>query len=150
MGPVRLAVAGAGVIGKRHIEEVDASRDATLASVVDPGPVGPELAAKYGVPLYQSLAELFERDEPDGVILATPNQIHVDGGLECVVRLEVGRSRKSRLRVAAQRRATPFNANATSSASRWVSSGYWHCSTSIRYEATRLGGAPRLMHSAPA
>ena len=25
MGPVRLAVAGAGVIGKRHIEEVDAS-----------------------------------------------------------------------------------------------------------------------------
>lgn len=84
MGPIRLAVAGAGVIGKRHIEEVDASRDATLASVVDPGPVGPELAAKYGVPLYQSLAELFERDEPDGVILATPNQIHVDGGLECV------------------------------------------------------------------
>ena len=84
MRPVRLAVAGAGVIGKRHIEEVDASSDAILASIVDPGPVGPELAAKYGVPLYQSLAELFERDKPDGVILATPNQMHVDGGLECV------------------------------------------------------------------
>ena len=23
-------------------------------------------------------------DKPDGVILATPNQLHVDGGLECV------------------------------------------------------------------
>ena len=84
MSPVRIAVAGAGLIGKRHVEEVDASPDAELASIVDPGPVGPELAEKFRVPLYQSLAELFERDKPDGVILATPNQMHVDGGLECV------------------------------------------------------------------
>jgi predicted dehydrogenase len=84
MSPVRIAVAGAGMIGKRHIEEVDASLDAELASIVDPGPAGPELAEKFGVPLYQSLAELFERDKPDGVILATPNQMHVDGGLEAV------------------------------------------------------------------
>ena len=27
---------------------------------------------------------MFERDKPDGVILATPNQLHVTGGLECV------------------------------------------------------------------
>src|SRR4051812_43590825 len=84
MSPVRIAVAGAGLIGKRHIEEVDASPDAELAAIVDPGPAGPELAEKFGVPLYTSLAELFARDKPDGVILATPNQMHVDGGLECV------------------------------------------------------------------
>ena len=36
------------------------------------------------MPLYRSLAELFAADKPDGVILATPNQMHVDGGLECV------------------------------------------------------------------
>ena len=36
------------------------------------------------MPLYPSLAELFAADKPDGVILATPNQMHVDGGLECV------------------------------------------------------------------
>src|SRR6185312_4921855 len=41
-------------------------------------------AEKFGVPLYQSLSELFEHADPDGVILATPNQMHVDGGLECV------------------------------------------------------------------
>jgi predicted dehydrogenase len=81
---VRIAVVGAGLIGERHIEEVDASTDATLASIVDPGPVGSELAEKFGVPLYRSLTELFERDKPDGVILATPNQLHVEGGLECV------------------------------------------------------------------
>ena len=84
INPPRIAVAGAGLIGKRHVEEVDASAYATLASIVDPGPAAPELAEKFSVPLYRSLAELFAADKPDGVILATPNQIHVDGGLECV------------------------------------------------------------------
>jgi predicted dehydrogenase len=81
---VRIAVAGAGLIGRRHIEEVDASRPAELASIVDPGPAGPELASKYDVALYGSLTEMFAADRPDGVILATPNRIHVEGGLECV------------------------------------------------------------------
>src|SRR5690349_2232879 len=84
MTPVRIAVAGAGLIGRRHIEEVDAGRDTELAALVDPGAAGPGLAEKYAVPLHRSLGELFERDEPDGVILATPNQLHVAGGLECV------------------------------------------------------------------
>jgi predicted dehydrogenase len=66
MSRVRIAVAGAGLIGRRHIEEVNASDAADLASIVDPGPAGPELAEKYGVTLYQSLAELFDRDKPDG------------------------------------------------------------------------------------
>jgi len=84
MSTVRISVAGAGLIGRRHIEEIDASGSTELASIVDPGPAGGELAQKYGVPPYPSLTELFARDKPDGVILATPNQMHVDGGLECV------------------------------------------------------------------
>ena len=56
-----------------------------LAAIVDPFPAG----AGGGRQVrrrrcYGSLAELFETDRPDGVILATPNQLHVDGGLECV------------------------------------------------------------------
>jgi predicted dehydrogenase len=82
--PVGIAVAGAGLIGRRHIEEVDASSDARLASIVDPGPAAAQVAEEFGVPLHSSLAELFEQDKPDGVILATPNQLHVEGGLECV------------------------------------------------------------------
>jgi predicted dehydrogenase len=81
---VRIAVAGAGLIGQRHIEEVDASSSATLAAIVDPVPAAAEIAAKYSVPIYPSLAELFASDVPDGVILATPNKMHVEGGLECV------------------------------------------------------------------
>jgi predicted dehydrogenase len=84
MTRVRIAVAGAGLIGKRHIEEIDASGSAALAAIVDPGSAGMEFAEKYGVPLHSSLADLFAADKPDGVILATPNQMHVAGGLECV------------------------------------------------------------------
>jgi predicted dehydrogenase len=83
-GPVQISVAGAGLIGQRHIEEIDTSASAELASIVEPGPAGPKLAEKFNVPLYQSLTELFAGDKPDGVILATPNRLHVQGGLECV------------------------------------------------------------------
>jgi predicted dehydrogenase len=82
--PVRIAVAGAGLIGQRHLEEIDASGSAQIAAIVDPFPAAREVADKFGVSLYGSLAELFEEDKPDGVILATPNPLHVDGGLECV------------------------------------------------------------------
>jgi predicted dehydrogenase len=81
---VRIAVAGAGLIGRRHVEEVAACRSTRLAAVVDPAPAADAVAEQHGVPRYRSLAEPFERDRPDGVVLATPNQLHVDGGLECV------------------------------------------------------------------
>jgi predicted dehydrogenase len=81
---VRIAVAGAGLIGRRHIEEVRRSADADLAAIVDPAPAGAALAAEAGVPAYPTLADLFAAGRPDGVILATPNQLHVQGGLDCV------------------------------------------------------------------
>ena len=81
---VRIAVAGAGLIGKRHIEEVNNSAAAQLVAVVDPSAAAQEVADESAVPLRGSLAELFEKDRPDGVILATPNRVHVEGGLECV------------------------------------------------------------------
>ena len=82
--PVSIAVAGAGLIGRRHIEAVLASGQTRLCAIVDPAPQGRELAEKRGVVWYPSLAELLAKAKPDGVILATPNQLHVEGGLECV------------------------------------------------------------------
>jgi predicted dehydrogenase len=78
----RLAVMGAGLIGKRHIEHV--SREAELAAVVDPSPAARAVAAAYGTPWFASLAALMDAQRPDGVIIATPNQLHVKNGLECV------------------------------------------------------------------
>lgn len=84
MKKTRISVAGAGLIGLRHIEEIQKSKSETLASIVDPSPKAAELAKKEGVAIYSSLAELFAKDKPDGVILATPNQMHVAQGMECI------------------------------------------------------------------
>ena len=84
MEPVRIAVVGGGLIGKRHLEEVDRSEDALIHSIVEPGPDGEVLAEQYGVPLYATLDELLAGDKPDGVILATPNRLHAEGGLACI------------------------------------------------------------------
>jgi predicted dehydrogenase len=84
MRKVGIAVAGAGLIGLRHIEEIRKSRSATLAAVVDIAPKAAAIARDCGVPLYGTLTELFAAGRPDGVILATPNQLHVEQGLACI------------------------------------------------------------------
>jgi len=84
MQKVRIAVAGAGVIGRRHIEEIRKSRCAELASIVDVSAAAANVAKEAGVPLYGSLPELFAKGRPDGAVIATPNALHVTQGLECV------------------------------------------------------------------
>jgi predicted dehydrogenase len=80
---LRIAVAGAGLIGVRHLEEIVASDDCAIACIVDPGPKAAEQAARFGVPLVATLEEGLAT-RPDGVILATPNALHVEQGLACV------------------------------------------------------------------
>jgi predicted dehydrogenase len=81
----KLAVAGAGMIGRRHIELIQANPRTRLSAVVDPTPAAKEMAASKGVPHFDSLEALFAQaaGKPDGVILATPNHLHVPGALAC-------------------------------------------------------------------
>jgi len=81
---VRIAVAGAGQIGKRHVEMIGRNDGCALAAIVDPLPASADYARSLGVAHYASLAELIAKDRPDGVVLATPNQLHVEQALECV------------------------------------------------------------------
>jgi len=84
MEKVRIAVAGAGQIGKRHIGEIRNSEDGVLSAIVDPAPAAADVARAEGVSLHASLSELLAKDRPDGVVLATPNQLHVNQTLECI------------------------------------------------------------------
>ena len=84
MDKLRIAVAGAGLIGRRHIDLVRRSAECTLAAIVDPAPAAADVARAQRVPLYSSLSMLFAESRPDGVILATPNQLHVEQALECI------------------------------------------------------------------
>src|SRR6202171_2141424 len=84
MSKTRIAIAGAGSIGLAHMAVAQKSSTCTLSAVVDPATIAESVAAKAGVPLFKSLEELFDRDRPDGVILATPNQLHVEHALKCI------------------------------------------------------------------
>ena len=84
MKALTIAVAGAGIIGRRHVELIAESPLCTLAALVDPAPAAAAVARTAGVPLYASLAELFAAQRPDGVIVATPNPLHVENALACV------------------------------------------------------------------
>jgi predicted dehydrogenase len=80
----RIAVAGAGIIGLAHIECIRKSPTCVLSAIVDPAPGATAIAARAGVPRFQSLEELFAKDRPDGVILATPNKLHLEQTLTCI------------------------------------------------------------------
>ena len=84
MNKTRVAVAGAGTIGLAHIAVAQRSATCTLSAIVDPSPAARARAQAAGVPLYASLAELLATDRPDGVILATPNPLHVPQALACI------------------------------------------------------------------
>ncbi|MDI2035595.1 Gfo/Idh/MocA family protein [Paenarthrobacter nitroguajacolicus] len=84
MSALRIAVVGAGLIGRRHIEIIKQSQDAKLSAVVDPFPAAAGIAAEAGVAYYRTLDELFLSEKPDAVVLATPNALHVNGALHCL------------------------------------------------------------------
>ncbi|SOE17201.1 predicted dehydrogenase [Hoeflea halophila] len=82
--PVRIAVAGAGLIGRRHAEAIASAPDVELHSIADPSEAARAFADEIGAAWHPSLAAMLEGGRPDGIILATPNQLHVDNALECI------------------------------------------------------------------
>ncbi|MFJ5367863.1 Gfo/Idh/MocA family protein [Bosea sp. CER48] len=82
MAPVKIAVMGAGLIGKRHAAHVRAQEGALLSAIIDPAPAGKTFAEEIGVAWYPAFGALPAGERPDGVIVATPNQLHVANGLE--------------------------------------------------------------------
>src|SRR5215212_7740665 len=81
---VRIAVAGAGLIGQAHIKRVLEEPQAALAAIIDPSPKAKEQAEALGVPSFADLETGLQSAKPDGVVIATPNQLHVPNGLTVV------------------------------------------------------------------
>lgn len=75
---------GAGLIGRRHVEVIARSDASQVACIVDPQPEAAQWADKQNIVWYPHLSEMFNTQMPDGVIIATPNQMHVENGLECI------------------------------------------------------------------
>jgi predicted dehydrogenase len=87
MAQVRIAVIGAGLIGRTHIGVLRTGNPGyTLAAVADPSPAAAKEAQQLGYPIYAEIDEMLDRVRPDGVIVAVPNQMHVKVGLVCIAR----------------------------------------------------------------
>jgi predicted dehydrogenase len=82
--PLRIAVVGAGLIGRRHIDLVLGSPSCHLAAIADPDPGADTIARDAGVARYSDLDALLASHPPDGVILATPNAVHVAQAVRCL------------------------------------------------------------------
>ncbi|MCX7340145.1 MAG: Gfo/Idh/MocA family oxidoreductase [Hyphomicrobiales bacterium] len=82
--PTRIAVMGAGMIGRRHIEHIQAEPMAALHAIIDPAEAARAHAAACGVPWYPDLDAMLAGTKPDGVLIATPNQLHVAHGMATI------------------------------------------------------------------
>lgn len=79
---MKLAVAGAGLIGRKHATLV--SDHARLSALIDPDPAAEEFAKSLDAQWFPGIAQCLATDPPDGVIVAVPNQHHVSVSMACV------------------------------------------------------------------
>ncbi len=86
-GHTNIAVLGAGLIGQRHALIVTALAEVNLTALVDPSPQATTLGEDLSCPVFGNLEALFDSGVPvDGVIVATPNNTHLELSLACIER----------------------------------------------------------------
>lgn len=81
---IRIAVVGAGLIGRRHAGIIRTLRETELSGVVDPAPDAKVFADAEETRHFSSIEDLLDAGDTDAVVIATPNQFHVAHGLACI------------------------------------------------------------------
>jgi 2-hydroxy-4-carboxymuconate semialdehyde hemiacetal dehydrogenase len=83
---VRIAVAGAGAFGIKHLDALSRIDDVTIAAVVSRTlEQAEQVADKYGAPMASTqLADALASPDVDAVILSTPTQLHAAQTLEAL------------------------------------------------------------------
>ena len=85
MSTISIAVIGAGLIGRKHIAKITEHSGYTLAGIAD---VNIDLAAarSAGAPAFTDHNRLLDEVRPQAVIIAAPNQLHAEIGIDCARR----------------------------------------------------------------
>ena len=86
MKQVTMAVVGAGLFGRKHIETMMQEPECRLVALADPAPEAEDYASTLGVPYFKDYCAMLDRMRPDAAIIATPNVLHVPVGLACAER----------------------------------------------------------------
>ena len=58
----RLALVGAGLVGKRHAEAIRAAKGVSLSAIVDPDETAQAFADAEGVPWFRNIGMMFDAD----------------------------------------------------------------------------------------
>ncbi len=82
MAHPKVAIFGAGLIGRRHVEQAIAQ--AQLVAIVDPSDTAKAFAEEVGVAHFLDPQDYLADHTPDGIVIATPNHLHVDHALACI------------------------------------------------------------------
>lgn len=75
--PLRIAIAGAGAMGQNHIRMVNEEPRTSLVAIADPAPQAQVLADRNEVPLFTDVESMLDEVKPDGIIIASPNSLHI-------------------------------------------------------------------------
>ena len=75
---MKIAVIGAGLAGKQHIDTILNNKNCELDLIVDPSQEACELSKKLNVQYFSSIELALEKCRPDGAIIATPNSRHIE------------------------------------------------------------------------
>ena len=83
---MRIALAGAGAFGEKHLDGLKNIDGVEIASVISRrAEQAAEVAAKYGAPHSGTdLSDALARDDVDAVILCTPTQMHAEQAIACM------------------------------------------------------------------
>ena len=86
MSTLKIALMGAGLIGREHASLVRSHPATELVGIADVSAEGKQYAESIGVPHYEDFDAMLEELRPNGAIVALPNTMHVMAGLACVRR----------------------------------------------------------------
>jgi len=84
--PLRIALAGAGAFGEKHLDGLKLIDGVEITSIVSrTGEQAADVAKKYGAKHSSTeLANALARDDVDAVILCTPTQMHAEQAIACM------------------------------------------------------------------
>lgn len=86
MGSTRIAVIGAGLIGRKHLAILKQDPAFTVAGIADPAPQAEAYAREHGFAYFTDAEALLDKTRPDGAIIAGPNVTHLSAALACAAR----------------------------------------------------------------
>ena len=85
-GSIRIAIVGAGAIGRRHIDFIRRVPAYDLVGVADPATDAASHLRDEGVRGFTDYRALLDTARPHAVVVATPNQVHEEVAVACLER----------------------------------------------------------------